>query len=72
MAGGGKTACAVELAYNHAESFPLMAFHRAPDDGQDITAALTDFALALERQLPGLTLAHRWSTPPPCAPCCPT
>lgn len=58
MAGGGKTACAVELAYNHAESFPLMAFHMAPPEGHDITPALTDFALALERQLPGLALTH--------------
>ena len=53
MAGGGKTACALELAYTHQESFPLLAWHAAPPEGHDITTALTDFALALERQLPG-------------------
>jgi tetratricopeptide (TPR) repeat protein len=58
MAGGGKTACALELAYTHRESFPLLAWHAAPPEGHDITTALSDFALALERQLPGLKLAH--------------
>jgi tetratricopeptide (TPR) repeat protein len=58
MAGGGKTACALELAYTHQESFPLLAWHAAPPEGHDITTALSDFALALERQLPGLKLAH--------------
>jgi len=58
MAGGGKTACALELAYTHRESFPLMAWHAAPPEGADITTALSDFVLALERQLPGLQLAH--------------
>jgi hypothetical protein len=58
MAGAGKTACALELAYTHQDSFPAMAWHAAPPEGHDIAAALTDFALALERQLPGLKLAH--------------
>jgi hypothetical protein len=58
MAGAGKTACALELAYTHQASFPAMAWHSAPPEGHDITAALTDFTLALERQLPGLKLAH--------------
>ncbi|WP_158841982.1 CHAT domain-containing protein [Saccharothrix deserti] len=58
MAGAGKTACALELAYTHEESFPQMAWHAAPPEGHDIGSALTDFALALERQLSGLKLAH--------------
>jgi hypothetical protein len=58
MAGVGKTACALELAYGHQDSFARMAWHAAPPEGDDITAALTDFTLALERQLPGLKLMH--------------
>jgi hypothetical protein len=58
MAGAGKTACALELAYVHQSSFPLMAWHAAPQEGHEIRAALTDFALALEQQLPGLKLVH--------------
>jgi hypothetical protein len=58
MAGAGKTACALELAYTHQDSFPTMAWHAAPPEGHDIATALTDFALALERQLPGLKLVH--------------
>lgn len=58
MAGAGKTACAIELAYTHQDSFPLMAWHAAPPEGHDIITALTDFAFALERQLPGLKLVH--------------
>jgi hypothetical protein len=58
MAGAGKTTCAVELAYTHQESFPRgMAWFTAPPLGQDISTALTDFALSLERQL-GVKLAH--------------
>jgi CHAT domain len=58
MAGAGKTACALELAYGHEQAFGRLVWHKAPDEDHDITAALTDFALDLERQLPGLQLAH--------------
>lgn len=58
MAGAGKTACALELAYTHQDSFALVAWHAAPPEGNDIATALTDFAFALERQLPGLKLVH--------------
>lgn len=59
MAGAGKTTCAVELAYTHHESFPGgMAWYTAPPLGQDISTALTDFALRLEHRL-GIKLAHR-------------
>jgi hypothetical protein len=57
MAGGGKTACAVELAYTHQHSFRLLAWHQAPPEGADIAGALAEFALSLERQL-GLKLVH--------------
>ncbi|MGH8903906.1 MAG: CHAT domain-containing protein, partial [Egibacteraceae bacterium] len=52
MAGAGKTACALELAYGHEHSFARLVWHKAPDEDQDITAALTNLALDLERQLP--------------------
>ncbi|MCR3752775.1 CHAT domain-containing protein [Lentzea californiensis] len=55
MAGGGKSACALELAYTHQDSFPLLAWYSATSEP---SVALTDFALALERQLPGLKIAH--------------
>src|SRR5262249_17412098 len=58
MAGAGKTACALELAYSYQDSFPLIAWHRAPNQGHDISTAPVDFAFALEQQLPGLRLAH--------------
>ncbi|HEX5113880.1 MAG TPA: CHAT domain-containing protein [Pseudonocardiaceae bacterium] len=58
-AGAGKTACALELAYAHQESFPAMAWYSAPADGHDVLTALAECALALERQLPGLKLAAR-------------
>lgn len=57
MAGAGKTACALELAYTHDLSFPYMAWYAAPPEGHDIASALTDFALALERQL-DLKIVH--------------
>ncbi len=57
MAGGGKSACALELAWRHERGrFRGMVWWKAPDEGQEIDRALTDFALALERQLPGLAL----------------
>ncbi len=58
MAGAGKTACALELAYGHEQAFGVLVWHKAPDEGHDITAALANFALDLDRKLPGLQLAH--------------
>ena len=66
MAGAGKTACAVELAYTHQQSFPLMAWFAAPEEtpgGAEIRPALASFALATERQLPGLQWAHLVDNP---------
>jgi tetratricopeptide (TPR) repeat protein len=58
MPGGGKTACALELAYTHEHAFDRLVWFKAPDEGQDITGALSDFALTLERDLPGLQMIH--------------
>ena len=70
MAGGGKSACALELAYRHERGrFAGWAWWKAPDEEArgtcvagaavgraDIAGALTSCALALETQLPGLKL----------------
>ena len=48
MPGGGKTACALELAYTHEHAFDRLVWFKAPDEGLDITGALTGFALTLE------------------------
>jgi hypothetical protein len=58
MPGGGKTACALELAYTHEHAFERLVWFKAPDDGLDIADALTRFALSLETGLPGLQMAH--------------
>ena len=58
MAGAGKTACALELAYTQERNFRVLAWYKAPDEGHDISTALTDLAPVLEGKLPGLKLAH--------------
>jgi len=60
MAGAGKSSCAVELAYHHEEAGRFQAFvwYRAPEAGKDIALALRDFALAMEKQVPGLKMVH--------------
>ena len=58
MAGAGKTACALELAYTQERNFRVLAWYKAPDEGHDISTALTDLARVLEGKLPGLKLAH--------------
>jgi hypothetical protein len=63
MPGGGKTACALELAHTHAEAFDTFAWYRAPDAGRDAAPAITGLALALEAALPGLKLAHLLDNP---------
>jgi hypothetical protein len=76
MAGAGKTACALELAYTHEASFPRLVWYQAPLEGHDITSALTNLALDLEAQLPGLKMVHLettvgcpgWCSPPDGAP----
>lgn len=58
MPGGGKTACALELAYGHEHAFDRLVWYKAPDEGIDSIGALTDFALTLERYLDGFQMAH--------------
>ena len=58
MSGGGKTACAQELAHH---LHPLRLFRgyvwwKAPDQGADISGAMGSLAMALETQLHGLPL----------------
>jgi hypothetical protein len=59
MPGGGKSACALELAYGHEHAFDQLIWHKAPDDGMDITGTLTSFARTLERHLDGFQMARR-------------
>jgi hypothetical protein len=56
MAGAGKTACALELAYRHETSFGQLVWWRAPEQGREIATSLRDFAVSLEKQLPGLVM----------------
>ena len=58
MPGGGKTACALELAYTHEHAFERLVWFKAPDEGLNIADALTRFALSLEIGLPGLQMVH--------------
>jgi hypothetical protein len=58
MPGGGKTACALELAYGHEHAFDRLVWYKAPDEGMAIDGVLTDFALTLERYLDGFQMAH--------------
>ena len=58
MPGGGKTACALELAYTHEHAFDRLIWFKAPDEDRDIAGALTEFALTLERELPGFQMVH--------------
>jgi tetratricopeptide (TPR) repeat protein len=58
MPGGGKTACALELAYTHEDAFGALVWFKAPDEDQDIADALSRFALTLETSLSGLRMVH--------------
>ena len=58
MAGAGKTACALELAYTQQDNFRVLAWYKAPDEGHDISSALTELAMVLESKLRGLELVH--------------
>ena len=58
MAGAGKTACALELAYTHQDSFKWLVWHQGPLQEQDVAIAFTALAQDLEAQIPGLELVH--------------
>jgi len=51
MAGSGKTACALELAYRHQDSFAATAFWQAPLADDQFGGALAGLAAQLEIQL---------------------
>jgi hypothetical protein len=53
MAGAGKTACALELAYRHRDRFGAVAFWQAPTREGEWAGALAGLAAALEVQLGG-------------------
>jgi tetratricopeptide (TPR) repeat protein len=58
MPGGGKTACALELAYGQAHAFDRLIWYKAPDEGMDVSGALTDLAFTLERSIDGFQMTH--------------
>ncbi len=59
MAGAGKTACALELAFRHRDRrFEAMAWYAAPSEGSAIDEALAQFTAALQVQIDGLELVH--------------
>ena len=59
MPGGGKTACALELGHTHEDAFDKLIWFRAPDESVEISGSLTNFALTLERNLPGLEVIDK-------------
>jgi len=66
MPGAGKTACALELAYRHAEGrFQGYVWYRAPEAGSDIASELFNALFEIERQLnaPGLGLTTALDDP---------
>jgi CHAT domain len=64
MAGAGKTACALELAYRHAGSFAAAAWWQAPTREEEWPTALADLANRLDIQLAdsGFTIAGHIGT----------
>lgn len=66
MPGAGKTTCALELAYRHAEGrFAGYVWYRAPEAGSDIAGELFNVLFEIERQLnaPGLGLTTALDDP---------
>jgi hypothetical protein len=58
MPCGGKTSCALELAYTHEHAFDRLGWFKVPDEGRESSGSLTEFALTLERNLPGVRMVH--------------
>lgn len=62
MAGAGKTACALELAWRHErDRFTHWAWYKAPDQDRDVSDSLRDCLVSLEHQLglpPGALIPH--------------
>ncbi len=51
MAGAGKTACALELAHRHQDTFGVVAFWRGPARDHEFAVAFSALAASLEDQL---------------------
>ena len=64
MAGAGKTACALELAYRHQDTFAALAFWKGPEHDEGVFGAIEDLAQRLESQLGeyGFTMADKVAT----------
>jgi tetratricopeptide (TPR) repeat protein len=64
MAGAGKTACALELAYRHQDAFAALAFWQAPTKDEEWASGLADFATRLDIQLAdyGFTMTSHIAT----------
>ena len=64
MAGAGKTACALELAYRHQDAFAAAAFWQAPTREDEWASGLADFANRLDIQFAdyGFTMASHIGT----------
>jgi tetratricopeptide (TPR) repeat protein len=58
MAGAGKTACALELAYRHRDRFAEAVFWQAPTNEDQWPNALPDLAITLDQRL-GIGMVDR-------------
>lgn len=77
MAGAGKTACALELAWRHERGrFTHWAWYKAPDQDSDVSDSLRDCLVSLENQLQlepasssptSMTLSNSRAAPCPCS-----
>ncbi len=58
MAGGGKTACALETVYHQHRSgrFDTYVWYRAPESGKAIEGSLREFAVAMETKIPDFAM----------------
>jgi tetratricopeptide (TPR) repeat protein len=59
MPGGGKTACALELAHTHKDAFDQLIWFKAPDEGAAIDGSITDLALTLEKNIPDFQMSDK-------------
>ena len=72
MAGAGKTACALELAYTHQDAFQALVWYTAPRGDADIGDSLVRFTEALEAKVPAARLSHLLEDPAALDQCLPT
>jgi tetratricopeptide (TPR) repeat protein len=62
MAGAGKTACALELAYRHQDAFAALAYWEGPKQPDAVFGALEDLSARLDIQLGGYGFAMAGNT----------